>query len=127
MFKRNNEETNNERMNGKKKKILLVGGTVVATSAAIALTGFILWKVSNKKDVNKEAEMLRDIVLEAGVFDAAISNISRKIDRKRCQLAQYLSGCNIDESKVQKFKDEIIKLEKMMYYAVNMKATMIEE
>lgn len=127
MFKRNNEETNNERMNDKKKKILLVGGTIVATSAVIGLTGFILWKVSNKKDVNKEAEMLRDIVLEAGVFDAAISNISRKIDRKRCQLNRYLDQADKHKDIIEKIKEEIAKLEKMLHYAVNMKATMIEE
>lgn len=119
------QKQSNEKVMTKKQKVLLVGGTVVATASVIGLIGLIVWKQQNNKPVNEETEMLRDIALEAGIFDAAISNITRKLDRKRCQLTQYLAGCNVDNLKVEKLKEEILKLEKMLAYAVNKKETII--
>ena len=85
------QKQSNEKVMTKKQKVLLVGGTVVATASIIGLIGVIVWKQQNNKPVDNETEMLRDIALEAGIFDAAISNITRKLDNKRCQLSRYLA------------------------------------
>lgn len=119
------QKQSNEKVMTKKQKVLLVGGTVVATASVIGLIGLIVWKQQNNKPVDNETEMLRDIALEAGIFDAAISNITRKLDIQRSKLTKYLAGSNVDETKVEKFKEEILKLEKMLAYAVNKKETMI--
>lgn len=119
------QEQTNEKVMSKKQKILLVGGTVVATASIMGLIGLIIWKQQNNKPVDEETAMLRDIALEAGIFDAAISNITRKLDIQRSKLAKYLAGSNVDESKVEKFKETIAKLEEMLAYAVNKKESMI--
>lgn len=119
------QKQSNEKVMTKKQKVLLVGGTVVATASIIGLIGVIVWKQQNNKPVNDETEMLRNIALEAGVFDAAISNITRKLDIQRSKLAKYLAGSNVDELKVEKFKETIAKLEEMLAYAVNRKESMI--
>ena len=119
------QKQSNEKVMTKKQKVLLVGGTVVATASIIGLIGVIVWKQQNNKPVNDETEMLRNIALEAGIFDAAISNITRKLDIQRSKLAKYLAGSNVDELKVEKFKETIAKLEEMLAYAVNRKESMI--
>ena len=119
------QKQSNEKVMTKKQKVLLVGGTVVATASIIGLIGVIVWKQQNNKPVDNETKMLRDIALEAGVFDAAISNITRKLDIQRSKLAKYLAGSNVDETKVEKFKETIEKLEEMLAYAVNRKESMI--
>ena len=119
------QKQSNEKVMTKKQKVLLVGGTVVATASIIGLIGVIVWKQQNNKPVDNETEMLRDIALEAGIFDAAISNITRKLDIQRSKLAKYLAGSNVDEAKVEKFKETITKLEEMLAYAVNRKESMI--
>ena len=119
------QKQSNEKVMTKKQKVLLVGGTVVATASIIGLIGIIVWKQQNNKPVDDETEMLRNIALEAGIFDAAISNITRKLDIQRSKLAKYLAGSNVDELKVEKFKETIAKLEEMLAYAVNRKESMI--
>ena len=119
------QKQSNEKAMTKKQKVLLVGGTVVATASIIGLVGIIVWKQQNNKPVDNETEMLRNIALEAGVFDAAISNITRKLDIQRSKLAKYLAGSNVDELKVEKFKETIANLEEMLAYAVNRKELMI--
>ena len=119
------QKQSNEKVMTKKQKVLLVGGTVVATASIIGLIGVIVWKQQNNKPVDNETKMLRDIALEAGVFDAAISNITRKLDIQRSKLAKYLAGSNVDEAKVEMFKETIAKLEEMLAYAVNKKESMI--
>ena len=119
------QKQSNEKVMTKKQKVLLVGGTVVATASIIGLIGVIVWKQQNNKPVNNETEMLRNIALEAGVFDAAISNITRKLDIQRSKLTKYLAGSNVDELKVEKFKETIANLEEMLAYAVNRKESMI--
>lgn len=119
------QKQSNEKVMTKKQKILLVGGTVVATASIIGLIGVIVWKQQNNKPVDDETKMLRDIALEAGVFDAAISNITRKLDIQRSKLTKYLAGSNVDEAKVEMFKETIAKLEEMLAYAVNKKESMI--
>ena len=119
------QKQSNEKVMTKKQKVLLVGGTVVATASIIGLIGIIVWKQQNNKPVDNETEMLRNIALEAGVFDAAISNITRKLDIQRSKLAKYLAGSNVDELKVEKFKETIANLEEMLAYAVNRKELMI--
>ena len=119
------QKESNEKVMTKKQKVLLVGGTVVATASIIGLIGVIVWKQQNNKPVDNETKMLRDIALEAGVFDAAISNITRKLDIQRSKLAKYLAGSNVDEAKVEMFKETIAKLEEMLAYAVNKKESMI--
>ena len=119
------QKQSNEKVMTKKQKVLLVGGTVVATASIIGLIGVIVWKQQNNKPVDNETKMLRDIALEAGIFDAAISNITRKLDIQRSKLAKYLAGSNVDELKVEKFKETIAKLEEMLAYAVNKKESMI--
>ena len=119
------QKQSNEKVMTKKQKVLLVGGTVVATASIIGLIGVIVWKQQNNKPVDNETKMLRDIALEAGIFDAAISNITRKLDIQRSKLAKYLAGSNVDEAKVEKFKETITKLEEMLAYAVNRKESMI--
>ncbi len=119
------QKQSNEKVMTKKQKVLLVGGTVVATASVIGLIGLIIWKQQNNKPVDDETKMLRDIALEAGVFDAAISNITRKLDIQRSKLTKYLAGSNVDEAKVEKFKETIIKLEEMLAYAVNRKESII--
>ena len=119
------QKRSNEKVMTKKQKVLLVGGTVVVTASIIGLIGVIVWKQQNNKPVDNETEMLRNIALEAGIFDAAISNITRKLDIQRSKLAKYLAGSNVDELKVEKFKETIAKLEEMLAYAVNRKESMI--
>ena len=119
------QKQSNEKVMTKKQKVLLVGGTVVATASVIGLIGVVVWKQQNNKPVDNETEMLRNIALEAGIFDAAISNITRKLDIQRSKLAKYLAGSNVDELKVEKFKETIAKLEEMLAYAVNKKESMI--
>ena len=119
------QKQSNEKVMTKKQKVLLVGGTVVATASIIGLIGVIVWKQQNNKPVNNETEMLRNIALEAGVFDAAISNITRKLDNKRCQLSRYLAEPDKHSDIIKKIQEEILKLEKMLAYAVNKKETMI--
>lgn len=119
------QKQSNEKVMTKKQKVLLVGGTVVATASIIGLIGVIVWKQQNNKPVDNETEMLRDIALEAGIFDAAISNITRKLDNKRCQLSRYLAEPDKHSDIIKKIQEEILKLEKMLAYAVNRKETMI--
>lgn len=119
------QKESNEKVMTKKQKVLLVGGTVVATASIIGLIGVIVWKQQNNKPVDNETEMLRDIALEAGIFDAAISNITRKLDNKRCQLSRYLAEPDKHSDIIKKIQEEILKLEKMLTYAVNKKETMI--
>ena len=119
------QKQSNEKAMTKKQKVLLVGGTVVATASIIGLVGIIVWKQQNNKPVDNETEMLRNIALEAGVFDAAISNITRKLDNKRCQLSRYLAEPDKHSDIIKKIQEEILKLEKMLAYAVNRKETMI--
>lgn len=119
------QKQSNEKVMTKKQKVLLVGGTVVATASVIGLIGVIVWKQQNNKPVDNETEMLRDIALEAGIFDAAISNITRKLDNKRCQLSRYLAEPDKHSDIIKKIQEEILKLEKMLTYAVNKKETMI--
>ena len=119
------QKQSNEKVMTKKQKVLLVGGTVVATASVIGLIGVIVWKQQNNKPVDNETEMLRDIALEAGIFDAAISNITRKLDNKRCQLSRYLAEPDKHSDIIKKIQEEILKLEKMLAYAVNKKETMI--
>ena len=119
------QKQSNEKVMTKKQKVLLVGGTVVATASIIGLIGIIVWKQQNNKPVDDETKMLRDIALEAGVFDAAISNITRKLDNKRCQLSRYLAEPDKHSDIIKKIQEEILKLEKMLAYAVNKKETMI--
>ena len=119
------QKQSNEKVMTKKQKVLLVGGTVVATASIIGLIGIIVWKQQNNKPVDNETEMLRDIALEAGIFDAAISNITRKLDNKRCQLSRYLAEPDKHSDIIKKIQEEILKLEKMLAYAVNKKETMI--
>ena len=119
------QKQSNEKVMTKKQKVLLVGGTVVATASIIGLIGVIVWKQQNNKPVDNETEMLRDIALEAGIFDAAISNITRKLDNKRCQLSRYLAEPDKHSDIIKKIQEEISKLEKMLTYAVNKKETMI--
>ena len=119
------QKQSNEKVMTKKQKVLLVGGTVVATASIIGLIGVIVWKQQNNKPVDNETKMLRDIALEAGVFDAAISNITRKLDNKRCQLSRYLAEPDKHSDIIKKIQEEILKLEKMLTYAVNRKETMI--
>ena len=118
---RKEQKQSNEKVMTKKQKVLLVGGT----ASIIGLIGVIVWKQQNNKPVDNETKMLRDIALEAGVFDAAISNITRKLDIQRSKLAKYLAGSNVDETKVEMFKETIAKLEEMLAYAVNKKESMI--
>ena len=115
------QKQSNEKVMTKKQKVLLVGGTVVATASIIGLIGIIVWKQQNNKPVDNETEMLRDIALEAGIFDAAISNITRKLDIQRRYLAEPDKHSDI----IKKIQEEILKLEKMLAYAVNKKETMI--
>ena len=119
------EKTNlNNKTNDKKlKKILLVSGGVVI---CLGLVGVILYKKQCNKNANEELEMLTDMVLEAGVFDAGISNISRRLDIKRCEFNRYMRGCNVDDNKVKGFEADINKFEKLLEYAVKKKATMIQ-
>ena len=119
------QKQSNEKVMTKKQKVLLVGGTVVATASIIGLIGIIVWKQQNNKPVDNETEMLRDIALEAGIFDAAISNITRKLDNKRCQLSRYLAEPDKHSDIIKKIQEEILKLEEMLTYAVNRKETMI--
>ena len=119
------QKQSNEKVMTKKQKVLLVGGTVVVTASIIGLIGVIVWKQQNNKPVDNETKMLRDIALEAGVFDAAISNITRKLDNKRCQLSRYLAEPDKHSDIIKKIQEEILKLEKMLAYAVNRKETMI--
>ena len=119
------QKQSNEKVMTKKQKVLLVGGTVVATASIIGLIGVIVWKQQNNKPVDNETEMLRDIALEAGIFDAAISNITRKLDNKRCQLSRYLAEPDKHSDIIKKIQEEILKLEKMLTYAVDKKETMI--
>ena len=119
------QKQSNEKVMTKKQKVLLVGGTVVATASIIGLIGVIVWKQQNNKPVDNETEMLRNIALEAGIFDAAISNITRKLDNKRCQLSRYLAEPDKHSDIIKKIQEEISKLEKMLTYAVNKKETMI--
>ena len=119
------QKQSNGKVMTKKQKVLLVGGTVVATASIIGLIGVIVWKQQNNKPVDNETKMLRDIALEAGVFDAAISNITRKLDNKRCQLSRYLAEPDKHSDIIKKIQEEILKLEKMLTYAVNKKETMI--
>ena len=119
------EKTNlNNKTNDKKlKKILLVSGGVVI---CLGLVGVILYKKQCNKNANEELEMLTDMALEAGVFDAGISNISRRLDIKRCEFNRYMRGCNVDDNKVKGFEADINKFEKLLEYAVKKKATMIQ-
>ena len=119
------QKESNKKVMTKKQKVLLVGGTVVATASVIGLIGIIVWKQQNNKPVDDETEMLRNIALEAGIFDAAISNITRKLDNKRCQLSRYLAEPDKHSDIIAKIQEEILKLEKMLTYAVNKKETMI--
>lgn len=110
-----------------KKEKALLGISIVSAGAA----GYLLYKynvdVSALKEKVKETELLRDVSLEAGVFDAAISNLSRRIDIKRCEMQRYLQGCNIDDIRLSKMKEEIYKLEDTLKYAVDRKNGMIRD
>ena len=114
---------NNETNDNKLKKILLVSGGVVT---CLGLVGVILYKKQCNENTNEELEMLTDMALEAGVFDAGISNISRRLDIKRCEFNRYMRGCNVDDNKVKGFEADINKFEKLLEYAVKKKATMIQ-
>ena len=114
---------NNETNNGKLKKILLVSGGVIT---GLGLVGVVLYKKQRNENADDELEMLTDMVLEAGVFDAGISNISRRLDIKRCEYNRYMRGCNVDVNKVKGFEADINKFEKLLEYAVKKKAAMIQ-
>lgn len=114
---------NNETNNGKLKKILLVSGGVIT---GLGLVGVVLYKKQRNENADDELEMLTDMVLEAGVFDAGISNISRRLDIKRCEYNRYMRGCNVDVNKVKGFEEDINKFEKLLEYAVKKKAAMIQ-
>ena len=114
---------NNETNNRKLKKILLVSGGVIA---GLGLVGVVLYKKQRNENADDELEMLTDMVLEAGVFDAGISNISRRLDIKRCEYNRYMRGCNVDVNKVKGFEADINKFEKLLEYAVKKKAAMIQ-
>lgn len=110
----------------KKEKALLV-----ISIASAGAAGYLLYKynvdVGSLKEKVKETELLRDVSLEAGVFDAAISNLSRRIDNKRCVMNRYLQGSNIDQIRLDKMKEEIYKLEDTLKYAVDRKNGMIRD
>ena len=110
-----------------KKEKALLGISIVSAGAA----GYLLYKynvdVSILNEKVKETELLRNVSLEAGVFDAAISNLSRRIDNKRCAMDRYLHGCNIDQVRLDKMKEEIYKLEDTLKYAVDRKNSMIRD
>ena len=114
---------NNETINGKLKKILLVSGGVIT---GLGLVGVVLYKKQRNENADDELGMLTDMVLEAGVFDAGISNISRRLDIKRCEYNRYMRGCNVNVNKVKGFEADINKFEKLLEYAVKKKATMIQ-
>ena len=114
---------NNETNDKKLKKILLVSGGVVT---CLGLVGVILYKKQRNENTDDELEMLTDMALEAGVFDAGISNISRRLDIKRCEYNRYMRGCNVDINKVKGFEADINKFEKLLDYAVKKKAAMIQ-
>ena len=114
---------NNKTNNGKLKKILLVSGGVVT---GLGLVGVVLYKKQRNENADDELDMLTDMVLEAGVFDAGISNISRRLDIKRCEYNRYMRGCNVDVNKVKGFEADINKFEKLLEYAVKKKAAMIQ-
>lgn len=118
------KEKINEKMS-KKKKILIASEFISTTVAVAGLTGYIVYKKCNNKSVDCETEMLRNVVLEAGVFDAAISNLSRRIDIGRCKLANYLAGGKYDMNKVKDMENDILKLEKTLAYAINKKENVI--
>ena len=117
------EKINNETINGKLKKILLVSGGVIT---GLGLVGVVLYKKQRNENADDELGMLTDMVLEAGVFDAGISNISRRLDIKRCEYNRYMRGCNVNVNKVKGFEADINKFEKLLEYAVKKKATMIQ-
>ena len=117
------EKLNNETINGKLKKILLVSGGVIT---GLGLVGVVLYKKQRNENADDELGMLTDMVLEAGVFDAGISNISRRLDIKRCEYNRYMRGCNVNVNKVKGFEADINKFEKLLEYAVKKKATMIQ-
>ena len=117
------EKLNNETINGKLKKILLVSGGVIT---GLGLVGVVLYKKQRNENADDELGMLTDMVLEAGVFDAGISNISRRLDIKRCEYNRYMRGCNVNANKVKGFEADINKFEKLLEYAVKKKATMIQ-
>ena len=110
-----------------KKEKTLLGISIVSAGAA----GYLLYlynvDVRSLKEKVKETELLRDVSLEAGVFDAAISNLSRRIDNKRCAMNRYLQGGNIDQVRLDKMKEEIYKLEDTLKYAVDRKDGMIRD
>ena len=114
---------NNKTNDKKLKKILLVSGGVVT---CLGLVGVILYKKQCDENADNELEMLTDMALEAGVFDAGISNISRRLDIKRCEYNRYMRGCNVDINKVKGFESDINKFEKLLDYAVKKKAAMIQ-
>ena len=122
----NKQQKSNEEVNERSKKVLFVSGAIATTAAVAGLTVYIVYKKCNNQSVDSETEMLRDIVLEAGVFDAGISNISRKLDIARCKLDKYIAGGNLDDSKVQFLKDNITKWEKLLAYAIKWKEEMID-
>ena len=114
---------NNETNDKKLKKILLVSGGVIT---CLGLVGVILYKKQCNENADNELEMLTDMALEAGVFDAGISNISRRLDIKRCEYNRYMRGCNVDVNKVKGFEADINKFEKLLEYAVKKKVAMIQ-
>ena len=114
---------NNKTNDKKLKKILLVSGGVVTY---LGLVGVILYKKQRNENADDELGMLTDMALEAGVFDAGISNISRRLDIKRCEFNRYMRGCNVDVNKVKGFEADINKFEKLLEYAVKKKAAMIQ-
>ena len=105
-----------------KTKVIAIGGVI----ACLGLVGVILYKKQCNENADNELDMLTDMALEAGVFDAGISNISRRLDIKRCEYNRYMRGCNVDVNKVKGFEADINKFEKLLEYAVKKKATMIQ-
>ena len=105
-----------------KTKVIAIGGVITC----LGLVGVILYKKQCNENADNELDMLTDMALEAGVFDAGISNISRRLDIKRCEYNRYMRGCNVDVNKVKGFEADINKFEKLLEYAVKKKATMIQ-
>ena len=105
-----------------KTKVIAIGGVLTC----LGLVGVILYKKQCNENADNELDMLTDMALEAGVFDAGISNISRRLDIKRCEFNRYMRGCNVDVNKVKGFEADINKFEKLLEYAVKKKATMIQ-
>ena len=114
-----NDYNEDERMTMKQKICI---GTSIGAFIAIGVLGCYYVKSNNNSTT-----MMNDIMLEGGVYDAAISNLSRRIDNKRCRLNKFNleRTCNLE--KISKLEEEIEKLSKILQYAVAKRATMIED